>query len=164
MPPPPRPRFLVGLALGFLLAAGLVALLGPSMPVLAQAARPPALEPFQAVGLPNLTSGGNSQQFDLVPPVPAGKVLVVESMYGHAQVPVGEAAQLGLTAGGLIVPVVLTFQGSWGDFDLYASASPASRLYVPAGSMRGGITTSGDGLLGGALTVVGYLVPAPVTP
>jgi hypothetical protein len=159
---PPRPRFTVGLALGFLLAAGLVAQLGPSLPALAQPGGRIPLEPFRAEGLGVVLATVERQECDLSPVVPVGKLLVVQAIYAAVQVSNGEAVTVGVSpSAGQFVPLPLNYQGPAAGRDLGVSGSPASRLYLDAGPPRAIVSTTPAGTALSHATVVGHLVPAP---
>ncbi len=120
------------------------------------------LQPFRAEGMFPSPEGTSFAFGDLAPPVPDGKVLVVESVFAIVGVPSGQKALLSIGSPGspLGVPVGLALQGTF-DLDYYV-ASQAVRLYVPSGPVQGSMTRTSTTAIGSlTVTVVGYLVDAP---
>jgi hypothetical protein len=162
MPAPSRP-WLLGLTLGFLIAAGLAALVGPSLPALAQSGRSRlTVEPFRARGS-LVVSTADDDAFELTPAVPAGKVLVVESVFGGLQIGgAGNRAflQIGPAGEEVTLPTVQEFSSP--AFSLYLASPTTTRLYFGAGPLRGKVVRFDVSVnLIADLTVVGHLVPAP---
>jgi hypothetical protein len=152
--------WLLGLTVGFLLAAGLFAVGGPGLPARAQSGRAaalvPPLEPYVARGI-------LAQGVAPVPPVPAGKLLVVESVLANLGAPSGQHPLLRIGVPGDEIPIPTIQQGSFG-IDFYGPASPAVRLYLPSGPIAVRVPTTALGNAEGEVIIVGHLVPTPAAP
>jgi hypothetical protein len=151
-------RWLVGVTLGGLVAAGLTALIGPGLPAVAQSGRTAvALEPY-------VSQGALEDGEAVLSPVPVGQQLIVESVFAELAVPTGQHARLLLRVAENEVLVPTIGQGTLGGTDFFAPASPAVRIYLPAGPVLARGVTSAAGNANGLVTVVGQLVPGPAGP
>jgi hypothetical protein len=131
MPTPPRPRFLFGLAPRFLLAAGLVALLGPAWPALAQSGRGSAtVEPFRATGA--ISPSAEPTFRELPTQVPAGRLLIVEAVLGTVGMTANQRAVLLIgPETDKVLPCRPSFRGS----------GPAARISTSSRRPRPGSTS-----------------------
>jgi hypothetical protein len=155
----PRPG---GLRMGVAVAAGMVAILsqGPAATAQSDRANAVTLEPFQAEGSVSAPAQSSAA---LEPPIPDGKQLVVEAVFGMVQVaPAGQRTLLFLgPADRSGVPIPLIHAGGAGGADIYLPSPSPTRLYLPAGPINIAVLPLGASAVAAGITVVGHLISAP---